>query len=107
MEYVELINQIVAAEQNACHLAREAQNRSAGLDADLAKETADLRENYMARARRRVGIVEETEAAQAREEMDRLDRHLKHSLDALNRAYEAHREEWVDALFTRIVGQTP
>lgn len=107
MEYVELINQIVAAEQSASQLAQEAQDRQAGLDQDLAQETADLRERYMARAKRRVGIVEETETAQARESIAQLDQRLQHSLDELNRAYETHREQWVDALFARIVGTAP
>ena len=107
MEFVELINQIVAAEQSASQLVQEAQDRQAGLDGDLAKETAELRERYMARARRRVGIVEETETAQAQEEIARLDRRLQRSLDALNRAYESRRDQWVDALLERIVGGAP
>ena len=107
MEFVELINQIVAAEQNASQLVQEAQSREAGLDGDLAQETADLRERYMERARRRVGIVEEIETAHAREEIAELDRHLQNSLDALNRAYESHRDQWVDTLLARIVGTTP
>ncbi|HIY21169.1 MAG TPA: hypothetical protein H9841_04600 [Candidatus Flavonifractor merdigallinarum] len=107
MEFVDLINQIVAAEQNASQLVQEVQNREAGLDQDLERETADLRERYMARAKRRVGIVEETETAQAQEEIARLDQRLSESLEALNRAYESHREEWVNTLLARIVGGTP
>ena len=107
MEFVELINQIVAAEQNASQLVQEAQSREAGLDEDLAQETADLRERYMERARRRVGIVEETETAHAQEEIAELDRRLQNSLAALNRAYESHRDQWVDTLLARIVGTTP
>ena len=83
MEYVDLINQIVAAEQSACRLAQEAQEQKASLEAGLVQESAKLREDYIARAKRRVEIVAETEAARAREETAALDARLAQSLDAL------------------------
>ena len=107
MEYVELINQIVAAEQNACYLAREAQEREAGLEADLAKETAQMRESYLARAKQRVEIVAQTEAAQAQEAIAALDARRTQSLNALEQAYQNHAQEWVDTLFAQVVGQKP
>ena len=67
MEYIDLVKRIVAAEHSANELAQEARGKEAALDRDLARERSALRESYLERARRRVAIVEETEAKLAGE----------------------------------------
>ena len=95
MEYIDLVNRIISAEHSASALAQEAREKQASLDADLE------------RAQRRISIVEETEAQLAAESMAAVDARLSHAMEALEGAYRAHQQEWVDALFARVVGQTP
>ena len=51
--------------------------------------------------------MEETEAQLAAESMAAVDERLSHAMEALEEAYRAHQQEWVDVLFARVVGQTP
>lgn len=105
MEYIDLVNKIVAAEHSAKEITREAKDRETSLDADLGRETAEMRTAYMARAKRRVAQVRQTEQESARESIAALDEKLRGTMDAVEAAYARRREEWVDALFSRIVDE--
>ena len=105
MEYLNLVNQIVAAEQSAREIAREAQEQESSLEAELERETAGIRERYMERARRRVAGVEETEAKAAQEELARWDRRLERAMAQVESAYARNRDAWVETLFRQIVGE--
>ncbi len=107
MEYIDLVKRIVAAEHSANELAQEAREKEAALDRDLARESDALRESYLERARRRVAIVEETEAKLADESAAAIDRRLDRAMQALELAYETHRDEWVETLFSRVTDGTP
>lgn len=107
MEYIDLVKRIVAAEHSANALAQEAREKEAALDGDLARESGALRESYLERARRRVAIVEETEARLADESAAAIDQRLDRAMQALELAYETHRDEWVEALFSRVTDGTP
>ena len=57
MEYVDLVNKIVAAEHSAQEIAREVKEKQDSLDADLKLEVGKLREDYFARAKHRIDEV--------------------------------------------------
>ena len=105
MEYVDLINRILSAEHSASAIAQEVKDRQAGLDQDLARESEELRQRYMERARRRVAIVEETEEKAAQASMAAMDKRFTTAMDNVNRAYENHRDQWVDILLSRVTGE--
>ena len=105
MEYIDLVNKIVDAEHSAKEIAREAKEKEESLDEDLARDTAKLREDYFARAQRRVKLVQETEEAAAAEDIARWDQKLDDSMAAVETAYARNKNRWVDALFVRIVGE--
>ena len=105
MEYLNLVNQIVAAEQSAREIAREAREQESSLEAELEREAAGIRERYMERARRRVAGVEETEAKTAQEELARWDRRLECAMAQVESAYARNRDAWVETLFRQIVGE--
>ena len=73
VEYLDMVNQIVAAEHSAKALAEEGRQRQEQLRSGLEREAADLREEYMQRARHRVELVEQTERAGAEETIAQLD----------------------------------
>lgn len=104
MEYVELVNRIVEAEHSAKEIAREARQQEGVLDQQVRQETSAMHERYMERARRRIEQVEQTEAQSADEAVAQLDVKLRNAMDAVEEAYEKNRDQWVDALFSMIVG---
>ena len=107
MEYVDLVNRIVEVEHSAKEIAREARQQESSLDQEVQQETAALHEQYMARARRRIEQVEQTEAQAADEAIAQLDEKLAHAMDAVEAAYEKNKDRWVDTLFDMIVGGKP
>lgn len=107
VEYLDMVNQIVAAEHNAKALAEEGRQRQEQLQAGLEREIADLRENYMQRARHRVELVEETERDGAEEDMAKLDEKQRRAMERVEAAYEKNRDQWVETLFSLIAGVKP
>ena len=105
MEYVELVNKIIEAEHSAREIAQEAQEKEASLDQDLARDTQRLREDYFARADRRIQMVEQAEERSAQESMARSDQKLSEALASVESAYRRNRDRWVEILFRRIVGE--
>lgn len=107
MEYVDLVNRIVEVEHSAKEIAREAKQQESSLDQEVQQETAALHEQYMARARRRIEQVEQTEAQAADEAIAQLDEKLAQAMAAVESAYEKNKDRWVDTLFDLIVGGEP
>ena len=107
MEYLDFVNKIIVAEQTAKKIAREAQEQERALDTDLEREIARLREGYMERARRRVADVERVEAVATKEGLRQWDEKLAEAMSAVERAYAQNREDWIEAIFQRIVGGSP
>ena len=54
----------------------------------------------------RIDEVEKTEAAAAEEDMARWDKKRDQALAEVERAYAEHKDQWVELLFSRIVGET-
>ena len=107
MDYAEMVSQIMAAEQGAKVLAEESRARRQQLQAGLDEEISAMRESYLARARQRLELVQQTEEAAAEEALDRLDRKLEQTMRAVEASYEKNKERWVDTLFSLIVGVQP
>lgn len=105
MEYMQLVSSIVAAEHQAQALASEAMERKKTLEADLARETEELRASYQARAKARVEKVAAQEAQFAQETVEQLNAELERDMARIEEHYRANRDRWVDELFLRIVGE--
>lgn len=105
MEYVDLVSKIVAAEHSAQNIAQEAKEKQDSLEADLKRDVAQLREDCMARARRRIALVEETEQSAAQENMLTWDKKLASAMQDVESIYARNKDAWVEALFHKVVGE--
>lgn len=104
MEYADLVNKIVTAEHSAQDIAREVREKQESLDADLKREIAQMRENYFARAKHRIEQVEKTETEAAESDIAEWDRKLTAAMADVEASYQKNKAQWIDALFSRIVG---
>lgn len=103
MEYTQLINRILEAEQNAQAIAAEAADREARLDAELEKEIAALRAETLARADERVAAIVR-EAYAARDAAIRAqDKRRDEAMARMEQAYRHYGDNWTDTLFRHIV----
>lgn len=107
MEYSELINWILQAEQTAQEITKEVRVKQACIDADLERETAEIRADYLARADRRLErLKQETEKAKTRTIAAQTAR-FDEARAKMERAYSRYGDNWVDTLFRQTVGQKP
>ena len=93
--------------EGAKALAEEGRQKQEQVESGVEREVAQLREDYMQRARHRLELVEETEQAGAEEEIVKLDEVQRRVMKAVEAAYEKNRDAWVDKLFALIVGVEP
>ena len=107
MEYLDMVNQIITAEHSAKALAEEGRQKQEQMESGVEREVAQLREDYMQRARHRLELVAETEQAGAEEEIVKLDEVQQRAMKAVEAVYEKNRDAWVDKLFAMIVGVEP
>ena len=103
MKHIDLINSIVEAEQRAQKMSDAALKRREGLQREIDKKAAALRESYYARADARIVKICEREAAIAAEQIAELDRVFDRDMASIEAAYTEHKDEWADKLFDMIV----
>ncbi len=104
MEYNDIINRIVEAENTAQQMSKQAKDKRAVLEDDLKTEREKIHTAYFERAQRRLDVVAEQEEKLSSETIAALDLQLAHDLQAVDELYEKNHVEWVDKLFSRIVG---
>ena len=104
MEYISIVDQIIAAEQNARALAEEGRQQEEQVRAGLEQEISALREKYMEQADRRIRQVRQAEQAAAQDRIARLEEKQAHALERMRAVYEKNRVRWADTLFGLIVG---
>jgi regulator of protease activity HflC (stomatin/prohibitin superfamily) len=104
LEHIDVINQILEADEKARAATEGAKADRDRLLEDIDKEREKLREEYMTRARARA----ETEAARERMASDRmlaeLDEKLRLDLELVDRRLADRREELAEKVFSMIVG---
>lgn len=104
MEYIDLVNRIIAAEHSAKEIAQEAKEQETTLERDLEQDETQMRADYFARAKHRIAQVEETESQASDEYIALWDAKLSEAMAAVESSYEKNKEVWVDTLFSMIVG---
>ena len=104
MEYIGMVDQILAAEHSAKALAEEERRRREQVQSGLEGEIGALRENYLQQARRRVELVEQTEQAAAREQIAQLEERQKTAAARVEEVYGKNRDKWAETLFRMIAG---
>lgn len=107
MEYSELIQKILAAEQSAQEIMEDAQELQEKLEADFQREGEQLQAAYLERVRRRLSKAEQEEAEKARAAMEQLDEAQARAIAAVDRMQAEQEDAWVDALFHIVIGDAP
>ena len=105
MEHMELLNKIIEVEEMAQRIAGEAKAERGNLSDELRVLRDKLNAEYHARAERRIQIVREQEEAQAAERIELMDATLAEDLERLESYFREHRDEMVDELFIRVIGE--
>ena len=103
MRQSDMINSIVQTEHHAQEITAEAERKRKNLDADVAAEVEKLKEQYRQEAQRRIAEDEQLEAQQQEKSLQELQDRLQEALDDIERKEKENHDEWVQALFQRII----
>jgi vacuolar-type H+-ATPase subunit H len=104
MEYMEVLNKIIAAERLAQQIAGEARAQRDNLPNDLRAHCEELRESFLVRAEHRVQAVRDQEAAATAQSLEQLDKALGAELSRLEAFFTERHEDMVNRLFSLVVG---
>lgn len=104
MEYSQLINRLLEAEQGAQSIVQEARGRETSMESELARESAELRASFFAQADRQIQSIDREAQAGKAAALEAQDKRRDEAMCRMERAYERYGDNWVDTLFHRIVG---
>lgn len=98
-----MIRRIVEMDQKAQQITEAAQREKLDSEQEIAEKAAQLRADYLARARRRIQLNSETERAAAEKEWEARSADYAAQRERLEAIYRDRREEWVDAIVRRVL----
>ena len=101
----DMIKKIVDMDEKAQEITEEAK-RSKALSAQEIAETKErIRENYLARARKRIELNRIQEKNQARQILADAEKKYEVQLIKLQELYRQQGGNWVDAIVGRVIGE--
>ena len=100
-----MIKKIVDMDEKAQEITEEAK-RSKALSAQEIAETKErIRENYLARARKRIELNRIQEKNQARQILADAEKKYEVQLIKMQELYRQQGGNWVDAIVGRVIGE--
>ena len=101
----DMIKKIVDMDEKAQEITEEAK-RSKALSAQEIAETKErIRENYLARARKRIELNRIQEKNQARQILADAEKKYEDQLIKMQELYRQQGGNWVDAIVGRVIGE--
>lgn len=101
----DMIKKIVDTDEKAQEITEEAK-RSKALSAQEIAETKErIRENYLARARKRIELNRIQEKNQARQILADAEKKYEVQLIKMQELYRQQGGNWVDAIVGRVIGE--
>ena len=101
----DMIKKIVDMDEKAQEITEEAK-RSKALSAQEIAETKErIRENYLARARKRIEFNRSQEKNQARQILADAEKKYEVQLIKMQELYRQQGGNWVDAIVGRVIGE--
>ena len=101
----DMIKKIVDMDEKAQEITEEAK-RSKALSAQEIAETKErIRENYLARARKRIELNRIQEKNQARQILADAEKKYEVQLIKMQKLYRQQGGNWVDAIVGRVIGE--
>ncbi len=101
----DMIKKIVDMDEKAQEITEEAKRSKALSAQEIAEKKEQLRENYLARARKRIELNRIQEKDQARQVL--VDAEKKYETQSLKmqELYRQQGSNWVDAIVGRVIGE--
>ncbi len=105
MNQNDLFQNILSAEQQARSIAEDARIQRDNMEASILQEIEELRQRYTQTAEAHIQRFEANQREQSQRRLAALDLRREANLQKVENIYKANRDEWIDAIFRRIVGK--
>lgn len=103
MKHSEMIDSIVETERHAQQIAAQAEARRSNLDAEVAQEVAALEERYRQQVDAQVAQAKAGEEQVLAQGLAQLEEKLSQAMDDIEKKKQIHHDQWVQALFERVL----
>lgn len=102
----DMIKRIIDMDRKAQEITDAARKEKIEAEKDIASKAQALREEYLARARRRIQINAETDRTLFEQKWRRREKYYEEQAERLESLYAAHHDEWVDAIFHNVIASS-
>ncbi len=97
----QLIEKILETDRKAGEQTAAALRRQAETGAAIQQKKKELHDEYIARAEKRLKVLEDKEAEIAQETLDEFTATSKRQMEKLEQLYQEHKDEWIAAVAAR------
>lgn len=105
MNQTDLIQRIIAAEHQAQVLASSAKQERADMEKNIDAEIAEIRKRYETNAENFLRELEQKEQDKSTKDFEALEARLQTKLSQIESIYASQKDNWINAIFERIVGK--
>jgi phosphoserine phosphatase len=105
LNQTDLIQKIIATEHQAQALTEHAKQQQENMEASINSEIEALRVKYQAEAEAYLQQLMQAEHEKSAQHLQALDDRLTVKLQQVESVYAAQKDQWVQAIFERIVGK--
>lgn len=100
----DIIQKIIEIDKRAQKMTAEAQAARTEAEKTVHQDTNKLRDEYLARARRRIEKTRATEETFEQQSLKEIEEKHAATADSLRAMYEKNRAQWVEQLFQKVIG---
>ncbi len=99
----EMIKRIIDMDKKAREITDAAQQEKIDCEKEIAQKAAQLRGEYLERARRRIQVNAETERTLAEQDWQKQKAKYDGQRQTLRASYDTHHEDWVKQIVANVL----
>ena len=100
-----IIKQLIELDELAREMIDQAKQQKKELIEHIDQEKAQIEDEYINRADRRMRIISDLEEKNTKKMIQSIQARNEESLAKLQKQYEENHKEWEDAIFRRCIGR--
>lgn len=98
----DMIKRIVDMDKRARELTEQAKLRRAGSVEAAERKKEEVRQNYIALARKRIDVIERSEMRDAQDDWKKIEARHAQIAEQLDKTYAENKDRWIDELVERV-----
>lgn len=100
----DIIKKIIEIDRNAQKMTEEALALKSEAESAIEKDKSALREQYIARAKKRIEITARTEESFLEEALDDINKKYSSAAAQLKSKYDNNHSQWAEEIYKRVIG---